>query len=79
MAIESSRVTADVIEVQEYPHRAQAYGVRGVPMTVINDRVFFTGAVPESVFLQRVLEAVDAETSDELQHQSEPGQSTSLV
>jgi predicted DsbA family dithiol-disulfide isomerase len=58
IAQESSYVTADVVEVQEYPRLAQAYGVRGVPQTVINNSVSFTGAVTEAVFVQRVLEAV---------------------
>ena len=79
MAIESSRVTADVIEVQEYARLAQAYAVRGVPTTVINDRVSFTGAVPESTFVQRVLEAAGADAADEPQHESESGQSTPLA
>ena len=59
MAIESDRVTADVVEIQEFPALAQAYGVRGVPLTVINDAVAFSGAVTEEEFLARLLEAVD--------------------
>jgi predicted DsbA family dithiol-disulfide isomerase len=78
MAIESLRVTADVVEVQEYPDLAQAYAVRGVPKTVINDRVSFAGAVPESTFLQRVLEAVGAEAAEESSNESDSGQSTPL-
>ena len=58
MAMESSRVTADVIEIQEFPDLARAYTVMGVPKTVINDRLAFTGAVSEKVFMQRVLQAV---------------------
>ena len=54
-------MTADVIEVQEFPQLAQAYNVMGVPKTVINDRVQFTGAIPESTFMERVLEAVGEE------------------
>ena len=61
MAMESQHVTADVIEVQEFPQLAQAYNVMGVPKTVINDRVQFTGAIPESTFMERVLEAVGEE------------------
>ena len=65
MAMESSRVVADVVEIQEYPQLAQAYGVRSVPKTVINDSVQFTGAVTEDVFLGRILEAVgDAAPAD---------------
>ena len=58
MALESDKVTADVVEMQEFPHLAQVYSVMGVPKTVINDRVQFTGGVSEDVFIQRVLEAV---------------------
>ena len=65
MALESERVTADVVEVQEYPHLAQAYRVMGVPKTVINDRVQLSGAVTEEVLLRRVLEAVGAAEPEE--------------
>ena len=65
MAMESPRVTADVIEVQEYPDLASAYGVMGVPKTVINDRVQFTGSVPEDVLVGHVLRAVGAEEATE--------------
>ena len=60
MAMESPRVTADVIEVQEFPDLIAAYSVMGVPKTVINDRVQFTGAVPEDKLMDRVLQAVGA-------------------
>ena len=70
MAIESSRVRADVVEVQEFSHLAQAYRVRGVPKTVINDRVQFTGAVTEEAFLQKVLQAAgEEEIEDDPQEQ----------
>ena len=58
MAIESGRVTADVVEIQEFPALAQAYGVRGVPMTVVNGSVVFSGAVTEQEFLSHLLDAV---------------------
>lgn len=51
MAIENSRITADVVEVNEFPHLAQRYAIRGVPKTVINDSVEFVGNVPESQFV----------------------------
>lgn len=63
MALESPRVIADVVEVQEFPHLGRLYGVMSVPKTVINETVQFVGAVPESVLVQRVLQAVGA--SDE--------------
>jgi thioredoxin-related protein len=59
MAVESERVTADVIEAMEFPDLAQRYRVRGVPKIVINDSVEFVGALPESQFLEYVKTAVD--------------------
>ena len=57
MAIENEHVMADVIEVNEFPHLAQRYAIRGVPKTVINESVEFVGNVPESQFLEHVQRA----------------------
>ena len=65
MAMESPRVTTDVIEIQEFPDLARRYAVMGVPKTVINDKVQITGAVPENELLRRVLRAVGASEPDE--------------
>jgi len=59
MAIASDRVTATAIEATEFPDMAQAYQVSGVPKIVINDRVEFMGALPESQFLEAVLQALE--------------------
>jgi predicted DsbA family dithiol-disulfide isomerase len=63
--MECPRVVADVVEIQEFPYLAQAYGVRGVPMTVINDTVQFSGMVTEEVFLGRLLEAIGEQAPEE--------------
>ena len=65
MALESEQVTADVIEVGEFPDLARAYNVMSVPRTVINDRVQFTGTVTEEAMVERVLQAVGADAGDE--------------
>jgi len=57
MAIENEHVTADVIEVNEFPHLAQRYAIRGVPKTVINESVEFVGSVPERDFLAHIQRA----------------------
>jgi len=57
MAIESARITADVIEVAEFPELVQRYEVRGVPKIVINEKITVEGALPEARFLEKVLEA----------------------
>mgnify|MGYP001294651389 CR=1 FL=1 len=79
IAQESSYVTADVVEVQEYPRLAQAFGVRGVPQTVINNSVSFTGAVTEAVFVQRVLEAVGVDIAQEDSQDGDSSEPTSLA
>ena len=56
-ALECPLVTAEVIEIQEFPALAKFYAVRSVPLTVINEYVRFTGAVPETELLERVLQA----------------------
>ena len=54
-AVENDSIRVDVVDVSEFPHLAQKYGVMGVPKTVINERVEFVGAVPEDIFLEHVL------------------------
>ena len=59
LAIENEHITADVVEVSEFIDMAQRYQVRGVPKTVVNDRVEIIGAVPEPRFIQEVLKAIE--------------------
>jgi predicted DsbA family dithiol-disulfide isomerase len=54
-ALESDKVVADMVEVTEFPHLGQRYGVRGVPKTVVNEQSAAEGAMPEAQFLERVL------------------------
>jgi len=46
VATASARITADVVEVQEFPELARKYQIRGVPMTVVNETETLMGAVP---------------------------------
>ena len=74
MAIENTLITADVIEIEEFPSMAQTYAVKGVPKTVlstslrhfsISPPVQFVGVVPETEFIEKVLEVGVKSTSDE--------------
>jgi glutaredoxin-like protein len=56
-AIESAHVTADVIEISEFPDLAAQYHVRGVPKIVMNDTVELVGAQPEAAFVDAMLSA----------------------
>ena len=57
LALETPHIKADVVEVQEFPNLAQLYAVRSVPKTVVNRMIQFVGAIPESDFVDKVLEA----------------------
>lgn len=48
-----------MVEATEFPHLVQRYGVRGVPKTVVNERVAIEGALPEPAYLDQVLQALD--------------------
>lgn len=56
-ALDSPHITADVVEIQEFPALAQSYGVRSVPLTIINEYTRLTGAVTEEQLTEKVLEA----------------------
>lgn len=62
MAVESERVTADVIEAMEFPDLANRYRVRGVPKIVINETTEFVGALPEVQYLEQVKAALGQES-----------------
>ena len=57
MAAESPRVTVDVIDVGTFPNLIDLHKIRGVPVTVINGRVSFTGAMNEELLLKQVRRA----------------------
>jgi predicted DsbA family dithiol-disulfide isomerase len=61
-ALESAHVTAAAVEASEFPVDADRHGVVAVPAIVIDGRQRFAGAVPERVFVQRLLAAA-ADTS----------------
>lgn len=60
MAIASPRVRADIVDLTEFPDLAARYAVQGVPKTIINDRLYFDGALPEPEVMTAVLRAVEA-------------------
>src|SRR5439155_6783218 len=57
LAVESSRVRADIVEAGEFPDLAERYNVYAVPKIVINDTVEFVGAQPEAEFVRYVAQA----------------------
>jgi Thioredoxin domain len=56
-ALASPRITAAAIEASEFPQLAEEMEVWAVPRIVVNGVPQWDGAVPEPVFVQRVLAA----------------------
>lgn len=57
-AIENSLISASVVEISEFPYIAQKYSVMGVPKVVINETHSFEGALPENIFLDKIMETI---------------------
>ncbi len=60
LAVESDLVTADLVEVTEFPSLAQRYQVRAVPRTVVNESGSIAGAIPEAEFVKAVIAAAQS-------------------
>jgi predicted DsbA family dithiol-disulfide isomerase len=61
VATASARITADVVEVQEFPELARKYRIRGVPMTVVNETETLMGAVPP----MQLIDAIERAASED--------------
>jgi len=64
VATANPRITADVVEVQEFPDLARKYKIRGVPMTVVNETETLMGAVPPMQLIDAVERAASPEKAD---------------
>jgi predicted DsbA family dithiol-disulfide isomerase len=58
-AMESDKVTADMVEAMEFPHLAQRYAVMGVPKTMANGKTLAEGALPEEYLLDNIFALVE--------------------
>jgi glutaredoxin-like protein len=63
-AVETAKITADVIEISEFPDLAARYDVLGVPKVVMNDAVELVGAQPEAAFMDAVLKAAALDVAE---------------
>jgi len=55
LAMENQHITTDILEITEFPHLAQKHSVMGVPKVIINETHGFEGALPESLFVEHVI------------------------
>jgi predicted DsbA family dithiol-disulfide isomerase len=77
MAMESELVSADMVEVTEYPELSERYEVYGVPLTVVNDRYRIEGGMPEPYFVAQILQSVGIAVGVE-EPEPQEGSTTSL-
>lgn len=56
-AYENGMISADMIEATEFQSLSTKYHVQGVPMSVVNEEYNVEGSVPESVLLDKIIEA----------------------
>jgi len=59
MAFVSPRITALAVEATEYPDLARKYRVTGVPKSIVNETVEILGALPQDLFVEQALSAID--------------------
>lgn len=59
LAMLNRNIRADMVEATEFPQLAHKYNVRGVPRVVINENHFFEGALPENLYLDEVMHALE--------------------
>ena len=57
LAIHHPLITADCVEVGEFPDLIQKYNISGVPKIVVNETIEFVGAQPAQVFLDAIKQA----------------------
>jgi len=56
LAVASDDFKVDIIHADEFMELAEKYNVRGTPMTVVNDRKSFYGALEEKEYVNEILE-----------------------
>jgi alkyl hydroperoxide reductase subunit AhpF len=56
-AYENDKISADMVEVTEFPHLTVKYHVQGVPRSVINEETYVEGAVPDGILMDKIVEA----------------------
>jgi len=54
----NEHITADMIELSEFPQIAVKHNVQTVPKIIINEEHSLPGAVPDNEFVQLILKAI---------------------
>ena len=76
LALESVRVSVDIVEISEFPRLAERYAVRAVPTTIIEGRAVLVGAVDEATLVSQIAQVAQGKALRP--HAGPPGPSTPL-
>jgi glutaredoxin-like protein len=60
MALESPRISTEVIEAAEFPELSQRYQVRAVPTTIIDEKMSLAGTVPDDLLIDTIEQAIES-------------------
>jgi len=69
LAVANDQVRADMVDAAEFPQLVNRYAVHGVPLTVINGRRGFEGALPAEQVLLEILKVSDPDTYEQIEAQ----------
>jgi alkyl hydroperoxide reductase subunit F len=67
LALVNEHIRADMVDAAEFPALANRYRVRGVPLTVVNERPAFEGALPPEQALMEILRIADPDEYERLE------------
>ncbi|MDA0264588.1 MAG: thioredoxin family protein [Chloroflexi bacterium] len=72
LALENQHITADVVEIEEFPALGQRYGFRAVPHTVVNEHTHIPGLVSEPEYVEKIIQCGMRQPTDPAQGQAQP-------
>ena len=69
LAIASEQIRSDMIDAAEFPQLVERYGVEGVPVTIINGKAGFEGALPPANVILELIKAAKPESYAQIERQ----------
>ena len=58
LALSSDKISLDIINVMDFRETAEIYHVRGIPLTVVNGKKSFYGALPDEEYISEIIKHV---------------------
>lgn len=67
LAYVNDNIRADMVDAAEFPELAQRYQVQGVPLTVVNERRAFEGALPAESAVMEILKRAEPDVYERIE------------